>query len=97
MQTAAWCWICLLYTSNDVPGTGGLVAGVHGQLGQADVHAVHGYLCHGNCLVYTSTADVNELKNVELMSLSCPIRYIITVNALKEGWDLSLIHIYNKL
>ena len=28
------------------------------------------------------TAEVNELKNVELMSPSCPIRYIITVNAL---------------
>ena len=33
------------------------------------------------------TADVNELKNTDLMSPSCPIRYIITVNALKEGWD----------
>ena len=28
------------------------------------------------------TADVNELKNVDLMSEDCPIRYIITVNAL---------------
>ena len=26
--------------------TGGLVAGVHGQLGQADVHTIHGHLCH---------------------------------------------------
>ena len=33
------------------------------------------------------TADVNELKNVDLQSPDCPIRYIITVNALKEGWD----------
>ena len=33
------------------------------------------------------TADVNELKNTELMSADCPIRYIITVNALSEGWD----------
>ena len=33
------------------------------------------------------TADVNELKNVNLLSQDCPIRYIITVNALKEGWD----------
>lgn len=33
------------------------------------------------------TADVNELKNTDLMSPNCPIRYIITVNALKEGWD----------
>ena len=36
------------------------------------------------------TADVNELKNTELMSADCPIRYIITVNALSEGWDCPL-------
>ena len=33
------------------------------------------------------TANVNELRNVDLMSTACPIRFIITVNALKEGWD----------
>jgi type III restriction enzyme len=33
------------------------------------------------------TAEINELKNVDLLSETCPIRYIITVNALKEGWD----------
>ena len=42
---------------NDVPGTGGLVAGVHGQLGQADVHAVHGYLCHGK-VAQSAAADL---------------------------------------
>ena len=36
------------------------------------------------------TADVNELKSTELMSEDCPIRYIITVNALSEGWDCPL-------
>ena len=36
------------------------------------------------------TADVNELKNVDLLSPECPVRYIITVNALKEGWDCPL-------
>ncbi|MDP2416479.1 MAG: DEAD/DEAH box helicase family protein [Hydrogenophaga sp.] len=33
------------------------------------------------------TADINELKGVDLMGRDCPVRYIITVNALKEGWD----------
>jgi type III restriction enzyme len=33
------------------------------------------------------TADINELKGIDLMSGDCPVRYIITVNALKEGWD----------
>ena len=33
------------------------------------------------------TANVNELRHVDLMDPACPIRFIITVNALKEGWD----------
>ena len=43
------------------------------------------------------TADVNELKNTDLMSASCPIRYIITVNALKEGWDCPFAYILASL
>jgi type III restriction enzyme len=39
------------------------------------------------------TADVNELRGVELLSEDCPIRYIITVNALKEGWDCPFAYI----
>ena len=29
----------------------------------------------------------DELKNIDLNDKDCPVRYIITVNALKEGWD----------
>jgi type III restriction enzyme len=36
---------------------------------------------------------LNELKNVNLISRSCEIRYIITVNALKEGWDCSFAYV----
>ncbi len=43
------------------------------------------------------TADVNELKNVDLMSRDCPVRYIITVNALKEGWDCPFAYILASL
>jgi type III restriction enzyme len=43
------------------------------------------------------TADVNELKNIDLMSEDCPIRYIITVNALKEGWDCPFAYILASL
>jgi type III restriction enzyme len=39
------------------------------------------------------TADMNELKGVDLMSSDCPVRYIITVNALKEGWDCPFAYI----
>ena len=43
------------------------------------------------------TADVNELKSTDLMSPNCPIRYIITVNALKEGWDCPFAYILASL
>jgi type III restriction enzyme len=39
------------------------------------------------------TADRDELKNIDLSSKDCSIRYIITVNALKEGWDCPFAYI----
>lgn len=39
------------------------------------------------------TSNINELKNVNLTSNRCKIRYIITVNALKEGWDCPFAYI----
>lgn len=43
------------------------------------------------------TANINEIKNKDLMSKSCTIRYIITVNALKEGWDCPFAYILASL
>ena len=43
------------------------------------------------------TADVNELKSVNLMGADCPIRFIITVNALKEGWDCPFAYVLASL
>lgn len=39
------------------------------------------------------TADRDELKNIDLSSPDCGIRYIITVNALREGWDCPFAYI----
>lgn len=39
------------------------------------------------------TANKDELKGINLMSEQCPVRYIITVNALKEGWDCPFAYI----
>ena len=39
------------------------------------------------------TANKDELKGVDLMSRDCEVRYIITVNALKEGWDCPFAYI----
>ena len=43
------------------------------------------------------TSKVNDLGKTNLMSRDCPIRYIITVNALKEGWDCPLAYILASL
>jgi type III restriction enzyme len=43
------------------------------------------------------TADINELKGIDLMSKDCPVRYIITINALKEGWDCPFAYVLASL
>lgn len=43
------------------------------------------------------TADKNELAGLDLMSPDCEVRYIITVNALKEGWDCPYAYILASL
>ena len=32
-------------------------------------------------------SGLDELKGIDLMAKNCPVRFIITINALKEGWD----------
>lgn len=39
------------------------------------------------------TASKDELRDIDLMSRDCEVRYIITVNALKEGWDCPFAYI----
>ncbi|MBR5957199.1 MAG: restriction endonuclease, partial [Salinivirgaceae bacterium] len=43
------------------------------------------------------TADINEIKDEDLLSPQCPVRYIITVNALKEGWDCPFAYVLASL
>jgi type III restriction enzyme len=43
------------------------------------------------------TANINEIKDVDLTAKDCPVRYIITVNALKEGWDCPFAYILASL
>lgn len=42
-------------------------------------------------------SEKDEIKAHNLMSPECPIRYIITVDALKEGWDCSFAYILASL
>ena len=47
--------------------------------------------------IAVKTSKVDELGKIDLMSRECPIRYIITVNALKEGWDCPFAYILASL
>ena len=39
------------------------------------------------------TGDLDEIKNMDLLSRDCEVRFIITVNALKEGWDCPFAYV----
>lgn len=43
------------------------------------------------------TANIDELKGIDLLSKECEVRYIITVNALKEGWDCPFAYVLASL
>lgn len=43
--------------------------------------------------VAVRTGDVNELGSADLMDRSCPVRFIITVEALAEGWDCPFAYV----
>lgn len=43
------------------------------------------------------TANINEIKDIDLMSPECPVRFIITINALKEGWDCPFAYVLASL
>jgi type III restriction enzyme len=40
-----------------------------------------------------ATGQTREIDDVDLFSRDCPIRFIITVAALKEGWDCSFAYV----
>lgn len=39
------------------------------------------------------TSEVNELEGIDLFDKKCEVRYILTVNALAEGWDCSFAYV----
>lgn len=43
------------------------------------------------------TANKDELKGIDLSGKDCAVRYIITINALKEGWDCPFAYVLASL
>lgn len=47
--------------------------------------------------IAVATGEKHELDGVNLLSRDCPIRYVITVQALKEGWDCPFAYVFCSL
>ena len=41
-----------------------------------------------------ATGDMRELDGINLFDPHCPIEYVITIEALKEGWDCSFAYVF---
>lgn len=69
--------------------------------GEANVEAVKQFLIKENNInedwIAISTGKTRELEDTNLFSDNCPIRVVITVEALKEGWDCSFAYILASL
>ena len=44
--------------------------------------------------IAVATGDQRELDGIDLFDPCCPIEYVITVEALKEGWDCSFAYVF---
>ena len=47
--------------------------------------------------IAVATGAQKELDGIDLFDRTCPIRYVITVEALKEGWDCSFAYVLASL
>jgi len=65
--------------------------------GEVTVEALKDYLCEQENIpaeqIAIATGEQRELDGLNLFDPYCPIRYIITVKALKEGWDCSFAYV----
>lgn len=69
--------------------------------GEATVEAVRQYLIEQENVpepqIAVATGSQKELSGIDLFDPACPIRYVITVEALKEGWDCPFAYVLASL
>ena len=44
--------------------------------------------------IVVATGEQRELDGIDLFDRDCPVEYVITIQALKEGWDCSFAYIF---
>ncbi|WP_411725374.1 hypothetical protein [Methyloglobulus sp.] len=66
--------------------------------GAVTVEVLKAHLIHELAIaeqeIAVATGNQRELEGIDLFSPSCPIKYIITMEALKEGWDCSFAYVF---
>ncbi len=66
--------------------------------GEVKLDVLHDYLVQVDGIaedeIAAATGNIRDLDGIDLFSPSCPIRYIITFQALKEGWDCSFAYVF---
>lgn len=43
------------------------------------------------------TGTIDEIGDMDLMETNCPVRYVITVDKLREGWDCPLAYVLGSI
>ncbi|MDR0608889.1 MAG: DEAD/DEAH box helicase family protein [Planctomycetaceae bacterium] len=65
--------------------------------GEVNIDVLKNYLLETENIteneIAIATGDQKELDGIDIFSRTCPIKYIITVEALKEGWDCSFAYV----
>jgi type III restriction enzyme len=65
--------------------------------GEVNVEVLKNYLLETANIpeneIAIATGEQKELDGIDVFSRTCPIKYIITVEALKEGWDCSFAYV----
>ena len=65
---------------------------------EVNVAALKDHLVNVECIpenrIAVATGEQRELDGINLFDPQCPVEYIITVEALKEGWDCSFAYIF---
>jgi type III restriction enzyme len=65
--------------------------------GEVNVDVLKNYLLETENIpekeIAIATGEQKELDGIDVFSRTCPIKYIITIEALKEGWDCSFAYV----
>src|SRR3989304_3568422 len=76
-----------------VEATGKDQRGKHNRVHSLDVYEYLASLDINPDEIAIKTSSQNDIEDVNLFSPDCPVRFIVTKEALREGWDCSFAYV----